>query len=243
MAYHLMGSSLTSICEKIFVIPPLSQLVKADTEKAQFLVLNKIKQEIEGVTHITCKDVERSYNYPRRKECVNLKITISSLHDHIYNLSFELNFNEDKQLIIDVDRYKKYFFREVSQLAEFREAIQKIAQVTGKRHAISDGEALKRDKIKDLKKKAIIAKVLELTQLENVPYIIDDSFTTKIVIFIRLSETVRLEVNVPYNNYQIVLQNTQAAIQAVREFADKGIAINVRTSGATTPFYKWQKPN
>ncbi len=88
-----------------------------------------------------------------------------------------------------------------------------------------------------------IVKALELVQLENVPYVIDDSFTTKIVIFIRLSETVRLEVNVPYSNYQIVLQNTQAAIKAIREFADKGIAINVRTSGATTPFYKWKIPN
>ncbi len=80
-------------------------------------------------------------------------------------------------------------------------------------------------------------------KLENVPFTIDDSFATKIVVFIRLSDAVRLEVNIPYKDYQIVLQNTQAAIQTIKEFVNKGIAINVRTSITTTPYYDWQIPN
>ena len=83
MAYQLSGNALASICKKIFVPPPLSELIKADTEKAQFLVLNNIKQELEGLSHITSKDVENSYNYSRKKKCVNLKIKMASLHDYI----------------------------------------------------------------------------------------------------------------------------------------------------------------
>lgn len=161
MAHHLSGDALGSICKKIFVPPPLSELIKTDEKEAQFLVLNNIKQELEGTPHITCKDVESSYNYSRRKQCVNLKIKIASLHDYIHDLAFELNFNDEAQLVIDSDYYrKKYFFRNVNQLTQLKDAIQKKAFVEGQKHAIIDGEALKKAKIKDFKKNAIISKII-----------------------------------------------------------------------------------
>jgi hypothetical protein len=244
MSYNLTDGVLDTICKKIFMPTALLAVIKAETKKTQTLVLNNIKQALEGRAHINCQNVDSDYNYGyARKQCLNLKMTIDSSNDYIDDVRFELNFNQAHQLVIEIGYRKKYFFTDANQIETLKNEIQKAAILAGKKCEIAEGEALKKAKIKDFKKKAIIAKALELLQLENVPYIIDDSFTTKIVIFIRLSETVRLEVNVPYSNYQIVLQNTQAAIQAMRQFADKGIAINVRTSAATTPFYNWQKPN
>ena len=223
-----------AICRKIFNTPP-SPNFNANTAEKQVDVLTKIVKELEGVDSIKTHEITNRQYYGVRTE-INIK------YDNNREVNCHFQFDENNDLVLRVYP-EQYHLQDVNQLVAFKEAVIKAAIIAQQKVIESKANSLKRDKIKELKKKAIIAKALELVQLENVPYVIDDSFTTKIVIFIRLSETVRLEVNVPYSNYQIVLQNTQAAIKAIREFADKGIAINVRTSGATTPFYKWKIPN
>ena len=223
-----------AIGRKIFNKPP-SPNFNANTTDKQVDVLKKIIKELEGVEDIKTYDVINHEHYGVRTE---IRIQYNGHREVTCSMRFGKNNDLSIHLYPD-----EHHLGDVSQLIALKNAIQKAAIVANEKAIESKANSLKRDKIKELKKKAIIAKALELVQLENVPYVIDDSFTTKIVVFIRLSETVRLEVNVPYSNYQIVLQNTQAAIKAIREFADKGIAINVRTSGATTPFYKWKLPN
>jgi hypothetical protein len=48
-----------------------------------------------------------------------------------------------------------------------------------------------------------------------------------------------MNVHIPYNDYQNVLQNTQAAIQAIRKLADEKMHISVFNSPSTANF-KWQ---
>jgi hypothetical protein len=241
MGYNnLLTVTKKAICRKIFTGQP-ALIFHAETEAEQVDVLQKIIQAFQKNQDIRCGEIVIQPHYG-----VRLKIELAYLLSFSQTVDCRFHFDKNNDLSVTIDKeyhHLHYHLQHTNQVIELQNAFQKAAILANKRVEELKANGLKRDKIKDLKKKAIIAKVLELTQLENVPYIIDDSFTTKIVVFIRLSETVRLEVTVPYNNYQIVLQNTQAAIQAVREFADKGIAINIRTSGATTPFYKWQKPN
>jgi hypothetical protein len=234
MAYdNLKTVTKRAICKKIFT-EPTSPTFKAVKETAKLEVLEKLKQALMEIEGINAKDVRSEKYYG-----IYLSFELFYSTKEKRGINCELIFDKEHNLCVNVNR-ENYPFNNTNQLITLKEALQKAAIIANERVGVLKTDKIKRDKIKEIKKKAIIAKTLELVQ---VPYMIDDSFTTKIIVFIRLSDVVRLEVNVPYSNYQIVLQNTQAAIQAMREFADKGIAINVRTSAATTPYYDWIKPN
>ena len=232
---YLPSVTQKTICNKLFGLMP-SPLFQTKIEEEQIEKLKMITQELEGIEDIACGEIRNASHYGVR---MSIKIKYSGGYQ---SMDCGFYFEKSGHLEFNMGRSNCYL-NNINQIIELKEALQKAAIIADKRAIELEANAVKRDKIKEIKRKAIVAKALELVKIEKVPYIIDDSFTTKIVIFIRLSDIVRLEVNVPYSNYQIVLQNTQAAIKAIREFADKGIAINVRTSGATTPYYDWKYPN
>ena len=208
-----------AICKKIFGLTP-SPSFQTKLEKQQIEMCKMITKELGGVKNIKCGEIKNIQYYGVR---MSLEINYSSDYQ---SMNCQFHFEKSGQLVLSLGRNNCYLTH-INQIIELKDALQKAAIIADKRAIELEANAVKRDKIKELKKKAIVAKALELVKIEKVPYIIDDSFTTKIIIYIRLSDIVRLEVNVPYSNYQIVLQNTQAAIQAIREFADKGIAMSL----------------
>lgn len=106
----------------------------------------------------------------------------------------------------------------------------------------NDPEFMKKNKIKTLKQTAMVAKIKELVELEKVPYIIEKNFVTKIKVIIQLSNALRLEVDVPYHNYQIVLQNLHETIVSIKALIEKGISPKVKSSAYENSRLEWTIP-
>ncbi len=103
-------------------------------------------------------------------------------------------------------------------------------------------KAIKEEKIKALKQAAIIAKIQELAQTEKVPFNIDDSFSYKVKLTVKLSDTHRMEVDILYSNYQNVLKQLQTAIQSIRDLLAKSVPIKVKCSAQEMRYISWTKP-
>ena len=106
----------------------------------------------------------------------------------------------------------------------------------------ADHLELKNNKIKALKEAAIVAKIKELAEAEQVPYYIDTDFQSKVKLTIQLSRAERMEVDISYKNYQHVLQELQNAIRSVKELIAKSVPIKIKYSVQEVNCIYWTMP-
>ena len=106
-------------------------------------------------------------------------------------------------------------------------------------HAESEKNVVKNKKIKTLKEAAIIGKIKELAQVEQVPYHVDTKFRSKIKLSIRLSNAELMEIDILFSNYQAVLQELQHTIRSMKELIAKSVPIKIKSSAQWT---QWTMP-
>ena len=90
----------------------------------------------------------------------------------------------------------------------------------------------KHEKIKELKYRAITAKIKELAAEENLTYALE-VYSTKVKFLIKLSEGEMFEIDIPYKHFQSVLQNIKTAVAALFDLREKGI--NIKHKRYTPP--------
>ncbi len=146
------------------------------------------------------------------------------------SFDFYLYFNDRNQLIISFQTCKNYFFGSVENLLALRDEFEKEIELAEQRAKINKQNEIKKGKVKELKKNAILIKLYEIAEQEGFECMIDKSYTTKIKLYVRLGKNDYMEIDVPYTNFQEVLQNVAEAYHSIKKLKDKNIPIKIKYS-------------
>ena len=96
-----------------------------------------------------------------------------------------------------------------------------------KLHEIEQADKKKKQKMRDLKTQGILAKFKQIATEDGFKYSYEQS-TTKVVLSIHLPKNKRLQVDVPFSNFQEVMQNIRELIKNVEELTNKGISFRIK---------------
>jgi hypothetical protein len=237
MGYQTLSNSVVkTICKKIFNKSPSADLQATWTDIHQEGLSEFIIHFgcIENITFQAPTEVKTQFFQKKGLECMG------SFHfgfKAYSNQNFTIGFQTNKLRI--VINHQLYELQDYKQIITLRDKLKIEAEKADLKYHTTLAEAEKKAKIKELKKQAIVAKAVALAKAEGLPYIISTSYATKIVFWVRLSDKSAMNVHIPYNDYQNVLQNTQATIQAIRKLVDAKMHISVFNSPSTAGF-KWQ---
>ena len=96
-----------------------------------------------------------------------------------------------------------------------------------KLHEIEQADKKKKQKMRDLKTQGILAKFKQIAAEDGFKYAYEQS-TTKVVLSIQLPKNKTLHVDVPFSNFQEVMQNIRELIKNVEELTKKGISFRIK---------------
>ncbi len=165
--------------------------------------------------------------------------------DLIQPIRFELYLRESNFYVCVYasyrDNYKDnvYYIHEINEFILFCEKYKEAVEKLYKKENVLFLEYKKEEKIKNLKENAILSCIKELAEEEEVGYWVDKDFVRKWKLYIRLSHSERMEVDIPLENYQNTLQNLQMAIHAIKELLAIGLSIKLKTSVYMNHRIKW----
>jgi hypothetical protein len=239
MGYQTLSNSVVkTICKKIFNQSYSSDLHAVQPDKQQN-ILN------EFIAYFA--DVKNIQFQPLSTVIIRTHLFQKKGLESIGSLDFELQAYSKQEVFIGfqtnqlriIIKNEVYSLHDYQQIITLHEKLKIEAEKADLKYHTVRAEAEKKAKIKELKKQAIVAKAVALAKTEGLPYIISTHYATKIVFWVRLSDKTAMNVHIPYNDYQKVLQNTQATIQAIRKLVDEKMHISVFNSPSTSGF-KWQ---
>lgn len=236
--YDLRVSLIKGVIKKHF---HQGEPLCATTPTAQKRLLNQIKDDLKE--HLKIK-VEESYYGKTTVAQFDIKLNSTDIDDVKFSLEF------DQNGILNLIRYYGATLTPLSKIEDIlalKQELPKIVPAEEERYRLMDEKneqkAIKDEKIKTLKLKAIFAKITELAKTEKVHFKIDSSFSYKVKLTVRLSNTYRMEVDVLYSNYQIILQQLQIAIQSLKELLAKSVPIKVKCSAQEIRSISWTAPD
>jgi len=150
---------------------------------------------------------------------------------------FTLRFNEQHELLIE----KKSELSQVYHLEQIYTLFDKLTLElkrldANKPKSQSNSDQLKREKIKGLKHQAIIGKIHQIAKEQQLEFYVKE-LVTKVKLAIRLAESEKLVIDIPYSHFQQILQKLPAMIQTLQEFHELGTTLKMRKIGYRDP--KW----
>ncbi|MEK7255197.1 MAG: hypothetical protein AAB316_10665, partial [Bacteroidota bacterium] len=207
----------------------------AQTEKERERLLEQLKKELKSFPHFRIEP--RSWSY-HSKDVLEFEIQLGA--KLVADVDLILSF--DKAGCLWLGSWRNRQMAQVSAVAEieaYAEALRKASIPEDRRMEKLELEAVKREKVKSLKQKAIFAKIKSLCEDEKVDYLIEQGYRNKIKLFVRLSRAERMEVDIYFGSYQNILQNLQSAIQSLRELMKKGVFLKVKSSVYVNQDLNW----
>lgn len=218
----LATQTVKKIYREIFMKKPIESPIQASIWE-QERVLKNFKQKLRLIQGITLSEIQTDY---RKKPYMYVSIYLHSprLYEEKYVLAF------DSQGYLELQYYTDMYVKlndDTDIWVTYRDALKKAAKLSDDRQVVLRAEAVKRDKIRDLKKAAINAKIKEIAVAENVTYNIDDIYVSKLKLIVRFNDK-RMEMDIPYKNYQDILQNLQIAIRSIKDLIDKGVSVKLK---------------
>lgn len=93
----------------------------------------------------------------------------------------------------------------------------------------------KREKVRQLKKQAIVAQVKKIAQAEKFDFYTDMD-TVKLKLFVKLSDKDALELHIPFKHFQETLPKLGPTINALREIHQNGIKFKISSA---RHYYRW----
>ncbi|MEK8018871.1 MAG: hypothetical protein VSS75_018530 [Candidatus Parabeggiatoa sp.] len=242
-----MNASLqTSTVKKIFreqfkgEVP----IVKYGDDKHR--LISEIKQKLSTMNGFSISD---RYYYPRYTTKTELDeictFEVRSPSEHYDYPELTVRFNEQNELIIEKWsglNSKVYELEQIYTLfdkmtLEFKRLDANYLKNRSKRKSDQvkrQNDQIKRKKIKTLKHKAIIAKIHEIAKEEQLAFYVI-KYVTKVKLAISLDESEKLEIDIPYSQFQEILQNLRVMIKTIREFHDLGITLKMRRNAYRQP--------
>jgi hypothetical protein len=235
----MKNSLQTSTIKKIFREHFMGEvpIVKCAPEKK--MLISEIKKKLTTMKGFAPSD---RYYYPytekKSEEICHFKVLSPSQH---YNYPiFTIRFNAQNELLIEqwnVHSSLVYHLEQIYTLFDkITVELKRLDANYLKSQSKRQSDQIKREKIKGLKRKAIIARIHEIAKEERLEfYLIEHA--TKFKLAIRLAKSEKMEIDIPYSKFQEILQNLRVMIQTIREFHDLGITLKMRRTGYRDP--KW----
>ncbi|MDM8559756.1 hypothetical protein [Candidatus Parabeggiatoa sp. HSG14] len=238
----MKNSLQTSTVKKIFrehfkgEVP----IVKYDTEKK--MLISEIEQKLRTMTGFVISDRYYRYRSELNESCY---FQVHSPSEHYEYPEFTVTFNEQNELIIkkwsglnskvyELEQIYTLFDKMTSEFKRLDANYLKNRSKSESEQVKRENEQIKRKKIKDLKHKAIIAKIHEIAKEDQLEFYIR-KYITKVKLVIRLAESEKMEIDIPYSKFQEIMQNLRTMIQTIREFHKSGITLKMRRTGYRDP--------
>ncbi|OAD23735.1 hypothetical protein THIOM_000423 [Candidatus Thiomargarita nelsonii] len=204
-------------------------IVKPGFEKKA--LLSEIKQKLSTIEGFKLPNRD---DVPDERYCFR---TMSPFYKH-----FCLIFNEQNELFIETDNHLStpvYHLEQIYTLVDKMNSESKRLEANYlKRKQKRETEKLKKQKIKALKHKAIIAKINEIAKEEKFEFYIME-YATKVKLVVRLAESEKMEIDIPYAQFQETLKNLRVAIQTLKDLRHSGITFKIRNLSYREP--EWKK--
>jgi len=165
--------------------------------------------------------------------CFKILSPSNNLVQHFY-----LIFNDQNELIIDEDYCLSspvYHLEQIYTLVDkINSECEKLEANYLKREKKRETETLKKQKIKDLKHKAIVAKINEIAKEEQFEFYIK-KYATKVKLVVRLAESEKMEIDIPYDQFQETFKNLRVTIQTLKDLRHSGITFKIRNLSYSEP--------
>jgi hypothetical protein len=214
-------------------------IVKSGSEKK--MLISEIKQKLSTMNGFALLD--NRYFHSRYTKAGDEEICyfeILSPSKHYDYPEFTVTFNAQNQLFIEkwyelnspVYHIEQIYTLFDKMTSEMKRLDANYLKSQSKR----ESDQIKRQKIKGLKHKAIIAKIHQIAKEDQLEFYIKEH-PNKVKLAIRLAESEKMEIDIPYSKFQEILQNLRVMIQTIREFHDLGITLKMRRTGYRDP--KW----
>lgn len=171
---------------------------------------------------ITASSMNESYEKVLRFNIIDPDSTYYYIND-----SFDIYFTNNNEFKIN----GRYDFT--------KEAILSFVEILHKEYKIKQNKKLKREKIKDLKKKVIISSIKEMAKEDGFEYSIS-SDTQKVKLHVRIQKTNYILIEIPYGKFQDALLQIRETIKGVEDLFKNGLKIQVRKYTSSTRIY-WEK--
>ncbi|MCP4698584.1 MAG: hypothetical protein GY862_17295 [Gammaproteobacteria bacterium] len=133
--------------------------------------------------------------------------------------SLDLRVDQKNELTANLQYSDWQSVSDISELVNYIRAYQ--AGLQRKR-----AKANKRQKLRDLKTQAIIAQIKNIAKEEGFDFV-TQADTVKLKLFVKLSDTQCLEMEIPFSKFQQLLPNIRTAIQSLRTVHQAGIRFKI----------------
>ena len=109
-------------------------------------------------------------------------------------------------------------------------SLQRVIDEVHNMLEIDEADKLKKQKMRDLKTQGILAKLNEIAKEDGFKFHAEQ-IPTRVKLTIELPENKLLRIDVPFSNFQEVMQKMRPFIKNSREIAETGIAFTIEKGG------------
>jgi hypothetical protein len=190
--------------------------------KQQQDILKDFKTKLAAIEGIKTESISKNY---MGKPCLDLTIELPS--KRLSRARYTLQFDKEGYLELEYYSDMRGYIQNTDVFVTLREALYTAARISDERFEIAKRDAPKKEKLKNLKKAAIVAKLKDIAETENVKFAIDDIFATKVRFFAFFGNT-SVEMNVPLKDFQNSIRYVQLAVRSIKELIENGISIKVK---------------
>ncbi len=232
----LLDATINKVLKKVF--NGIAPKTITDIDQ-QLMFMQKLYGQINEDADFKMEKEYFYVHYSTKKKIPNITLKVKSLTATIYAPDLRINFSDSGDLQINNDGKKYFYFNDFDDLLRLKTAFQKEYELVAERNKKSEQNEVKRDKIKQIKTKAILAKINEIAEEEGFEHFVDAKLTTKVKLYIRLAKNDYVELDIPYKNFQDVLQNAREVYHSIKKLKDDGIQVKMKYSIYTKKM-KWK---
>ena len=222
----LNASSVKKIMKTIFCGDPLVISVNTDQEKKE--KLREIEKEFQQKTKKISKSLnistKSSFDSEDNRHCdgkEDITLKISCNQQNYYDNEFVKLYFKGNKLYV-TNWYDEYPFSNIEQLMSF---VEKIAA----KQKESKDNALKSQKVKDLKEQMIISRVKLLAKELGFFYQLQKHYRNKIKLLVKLDNQYVMSVDIPHGRFQKILKELRTCIESVLSLYQKGIRFGIKS--------------
>jgi hypothetical protein len=223
MKSFLQNSTIKKIFREHFKTDD-TPIIRTGLEKR--VLLSTINQKLSTISGVKMLNPANFYRLQASQYEEICYFKILSPSQYYRDQEFYLKYNEQNELQIN-ERYSlSTLVYHLEEIYTLRDKVIKEYQRLEKNCLKKENEKLKRQKIKDLKHKAIIAKINEIAREDKLQFYIKE-YTTKVKLIIRLAKSEQMAIDIPYGKFQETLKNLRITIQTIRALRESGITFKI----------------
>ncbi len=191
-------------------------IIKNEFDQKEFI--SQLKSQLEKIKGVTISPYYRSSwdDVQPERMCHFSVEDESNFYDYD---SLTLKFNQDNKLVISNYSHTAIVYQ-IEQIETF---IDKLKL----EHENKKGHKIKKEKINNLKQQAIIGKLKEFAKEDQFDFYTIE-YQRKLKVIIRINGGKKVEIDVPYQDFQNTLKNMRSIIQTLNEMQKSGITFRLR---------------